>query len=111
MKTPRPSPKPRPRRAGRLSLRLYVAGQLPGSVNAERDLRTLFSGPGTAAPKLEIVDLLQEPERALTDGIMVTPTLVRLSPKPEVRILGALADLSRVRSVLGLRDRSKGGHD
>jgi len=111
MKSPRPSRTKRSGGTGRLSLRLYVAGQLPGSVDAEAILRTLCAGSESTPPKLEVVDLLQEPDRALADGIMVTPTLVRLSPKPEVRILGFLSDLARVRSALGLSAQSKGNHD
>jgi circadian clock protein KaiB len=80
-------------------------------VEAEATLRTLWVGPKATPPKLEVVDLLQEPDRALADGIMVTPTLVRLSPGPEVRILGFLSDLTRVRSALGLSAQSKGHHD
>ena len=32
--------------------------------------------------ELEIVDILQSPLRAFQDGILVTPTLVRLCPQP-----------------------------
>jgi circadian clock protein KaiB len=86
---------------GGLSLRLYVAGHSPNSVAAITNLQALCP---TLHPSslVEIVDVLQEPERALQDGIMVTPMLVRLSPEPTVQILGALSDLARVRSGLGI---------
>jgi circadian clock protein KaiB len=87
---------------GGLSLRLYVAGHSPNSVAATANLETLCAERHARSPRVEIVDVLQEPERALQDGIMVTPMLVRLSPKPTVQILGALSDLGRVRSALGI---------
>jgi len=52
------------------------------------------------------VDVLLEPERALSDGIIVTPTLVRLAPLPVVQILGALSNLGLVRATLGLATRT-----
>ena len=86
----------------RLSLRLYVAGQLPHSVEAAANLRSLCAGQFASSPVVEIVDALQEPGRALGDGIVFTPMLVRLSPGPVVKIPGTLADQVQVRSVLGL---------
>lgn len=111
MKSPPSSKAKRSARADRLSLRLYVAGQLPGSVDAQAILRALCAADDSNPPELEIVDLLQEPDRALTDGIMVTPTLVRVAPKPEVRILGLLSDSARIRSALGLGPQAKDRHD
>lgn len=90
---PRPAP---------LSLRLYVAGDLPQSTQAIANLRHLCSLPALPAVELEIVDVLKAPARALEDGIVATPTLVRLAPAPVVRVLGALSDSDRVRAALGL---------
>jgi circadian clock protein KaiB len=107
------SNQPKLKRAGDtsgLSLRLYVAGHSPNSVAAMANLRTLCAEQDAIPPTFEIVDVLQEPERALKDGIMVTPMLVRLSPEPTVQILGALADLGRVRSALGLEAQIKHDH-
>lgn len=96
--------------AARLSLRLYVAGHSPNSVAAMDNLRTLCAAQDAHPPTFEIVDVLSEPERALQDGIMVTPMLVRLSPEPMVQILGALSDLGRVRSALGIEAQAKPDH-
>lgn len=45
--------------------------------------------------------MLEEPLRALEDGVFVTPTLVELSPTP-VRIMGTLNERERVARLLGL---------
>jgi circadian clock protein KaiB len=104
------SNKPKQKRSAGLSLRLYVAGHSPNSVAATANLRTLCAAQDVNPPKFEIVDVLQEPDRALKDGIMVTPTLVRLLPEPTVQILGALSDLGRVRSALGIEAQIKPDH-
>jgi len=96
--------------AGGLSLCLYVAGHSPNSAAAMDNLRTLCAALDANPPQLEIVDVLQEPERALKDGIVVTPMLVRLSPEPTVQILGTLSELGRVRSALGIGAQGEYDH-
>ena len=85
-----------PSDTGGLALRLYVAGSAPNSVRAIANLRALCEEHFAAATTVEIVDLLQEPERALADGILVTPTLLKLSPPPTRRVVGNLSDASKV---------------
>ena len=46
--------------------------------------------------ELEIVDLLKHPQRALADGIIVTPTLLKLLPLPVQRVIGNLSDTNQV---------------
>lgn len=96
------------RRSGRtrFSLRLYVAGRAPNSAAALANLRALLAEAPLDArtADLEVVDVLEEPARALGDGVIVSPTLVRLSPAPEVRIVGSLSDLPAVRAALGLEN-------
>ncbi len=70
-----------------LVLRLYIAGETPNSLLALANLRTLLKGH---PHDLEIIDVLAAPERALDDGVFVTPTLVRLSPEPQHSIVGSL---------------------
>lgn len=41
---------------------------------------------------LEIIDLFEEPLRALEDGVMMTPTLLLVSCDPAVRIVGNLSN-------------------
>ena len=87
--------------AERLWLRLYVAGNAPNSVRAQANLKTLCASL-TGAIELEVVDVLDSPLRALTDGIMLTPTLVKLAPAPVLKLVGDLSDTLRVRTALGL---------
>ena len=83
----------------RLVLRLYVAGRGPNSVIAIANLRAICASD-FAEHTLEIVDVLTQPARAVADGVIVTPTLLKLSPRPQQRVIGNLSDTSLVRLTL-----------
>jgi circadian clock protein KaiB len=87
-----------------LSLRLYVAGQAPNSAAAIRNLGILFPGGEDSglSVKIEIVDLLLEPLRGLADGVVLSPTLVRLAPPPVRRVVGNLSNHGAVLLALGV---------
>jgi circadian clock protein KaiB len=91
-----------PTREGGLSLRLFVAGDSPDSSTAIANLRSLFPNGATAQVEIEIVDVHREPGRAARDGIIVTPTLLKLSPSPACRILGNLKNRDALTRLLGI---------
>ncbi len=86
----------------RLILRLYVAGDGPNSVAARTNLRRLLAPCDPATYSLEVVDCLREPIRTLQEGVLVTPTLVRIEPEPLRTIVGTLSDTTQVLEALGL---------
>ena len=53
--------------------------------------------------KLEIVDVCEYPRRALDDGILVTPSLAKVSPAPGANVIGNLSDTGSVLAALGVR--------
>jgi len=75
-----------------LRLRLYVAGTAPNSLSAIANTKAICAEHFASEYELEIVDLLEEPERALADRIIVTPTLLKLLPLPAQRLIGTLSD-------------------
>lgn len=83
--------------------RLYVLGGRVGSERAESDLRAVLDGcvPG-GRYVLEVVDLAAEPARAAADSVIAAPTVLRLQPGPERRIVGDLSDAKVVCEALGL---------
>ncbi len=85
-----------PQAAARLRVRLYVAGTAPNSVAALHNLRALCRDGLDGDCAIEVVDVLEEPGRALDDGIIVTPTLVRVEPAPSVFVVGDLGDRESV---------------
>ncbi len=87
-------------------LRLYVAGKAPNSVAARRALKRIVEQSMRDDIEVEIVDVFAEPQRAMEDGILVTPTLLRISPGPTWTIVGNLADGDRVTALLELVEES-----
>jgi circadian clock protein KaiB len=87
----------------RLRLRLYIAGRAPNSVRAIANCRAICDGHFASCHQLEIVDLLEHPKRALADGVIVTPTLLKLLPLPVQRVIGNLSDTNKVLMALSSR--------
>lgn len=83
-----------------LKLRLYVAGNAPNSVRAVGNARALCAEHFAGCHELEIVDVLNHPTRALADGVIVTPTLLKLAPPPAQRAIGNLSDLDGLLALL-----------
>ncbi len=79
-----------------LLLRLYVAGNAPNSLRAVANARAICDEHFASGHELEIVDLLEHPTRGLADGIIVTPTLLRVSPLPVQRMVGNLSNTNQV---------------
>jgi circadian clock protein KaiB len=52
--------------------------------------------------EIEVVDVLREPQRALSEGVYLTPTLVKVSPDPVRRVVGSLSESRPVLEALGL---------
>jgi circadian clock protein KaiB len=85
------------------SLRLYVAGNAPNSLRAISNAQAICQHQPGAPYALEIVDVLEHPKRALADGIIVTPTLIKVSPLPSQRMVGNLSDTQQVLLTLGAK--------
>ncbi len=81
---------------------LYVAGRAPNSVKAIANLEAICKRHLKDGYKLEIVDVCEHPRRALADGVLVTPSLTKMSPGATSNIIGNLSDTSSVLAALGL---------
>jgi circadian clock protein KaiB len=86
-----------------VAMRLYVAGRAPNSVKAISNLEAICREHFKDGYRLEIVDVCEHPRRALDDGILVTPSLAKLSPLPGANVIGNLSDTSSVLAALGLQ--------
>ena len=86
-----------------LIMRLYVASNAPNSLLAIANLTAICNEFLQGNFKLEVVDVLEEPLRALADGILVTPSLAKLSPSPTTHIVGNLSDKKSVLQALGIK--------
>jgi circadian clock protein KaiB len=81
---------------------LYVAGRAPNSIKAIANLEAICRLHLKGGYKLEIVDVCEHPRRALADGVIVTPSLTKVSPGPASNVIGNLSDTSTVLAALGL---------
>ena len=87
------------------SFRLYVAGQTERSQAAEANLRALCESRLPGGYELEVVDATELPGLAEEQRILATPTVVRLAPLPQRRVIGDLSDHQRAAYALGLPGR------
>jgi len=83
-------------------MRLYVAGRAPNSVKAIANLEAICRQHLKDSYRLEIVDVCEHPRRALDDGVLVTPSLTKVSPTPGANIIGNLSDTSSVLAAMGI---------
>jgi len=90
------------KRPEKFKFRLYVAGDAQNSTQAIANLSALCRGRLLDRHEIEVVDVFRYPQRALADGVMMTPTLVKLSPPPVRRIVGTLSQTLPVLQALGL---------
>lgn len=86
-----------------LRFHLFVAGSSPRSDRAVQNLRRMVDEHIDQACEVEVIDVLEFPERAEEDRILATPTLIRESPLPRRRITGDLSDAARVLQLIGTR--------
>ncbi len=91
----------------RVIIRLYIAGGAPNSVRAMANLNSICGEYLKDHYELEIIDILQQPLRALVDGVMITPTLSKVSPQPAIRLVGDLGAREDVLLALGLADKAR----
>ena len=73
------------RTPSQFKFRLYVAGDAQNSAQAVANLTAFCKACLAERHSIEIVNVFREPKRALADGILMTPTLVKLAPTPAPR--------------------------
>jgi len=81
---------------------LYVAGNAQNSSLAISNLNALCREHLPNRHQIEVVDVLREPKRALSESIFMTPTLLKHAPGPACRIVGTLSNPNVVLQTLGL---------
>jgi circadian clock protein KaiB len=77
-------------------LRLYVAGQTAKSISALDNLKRICETHLAGRYRIEVIDLLVNPQLAAGDQILAVPTLVRHLPEPIKKIIGDLSNEERV---------------
>jgi circadian clock protein KaiB len=78
--------------------KLYIAGTSERSLRAVKRIKEICERELDGMYTLEIIDLYQQPSRAIADQIVAAPTLVRRLPEP-VRLVGDLSDEAKVMAL------------
>lgn len=88
------------------TLRLYVAGQSPRSLRALANLQRLCAEELDARYRLEVIDLYQQPELAMSEQLVALPALIKRLPEPLRSIVGDMSNAERVLVGLDLLPRA-----
>ncbi len=97
-------------------LRLYVAGQTPRSIAAIANLKKICEAHLKGKYRIQVIDLLANPQLSREHQIIAIPTLVRKLPVPIRKLIGDFSDATRTLVGLQLRDPASrdvhphGGH-
>lgn len=83
-------------------LRLFVAGSSPVSIRAINNLQALLEEHLGGRYELEIIDVHQQPDLALTENITAVPMLVKSNPGPRRLFIGDMSDTKKLLRAFGL---------
>ena len=82
------------------AFRLFISGKNNATEQTLSCIHQLLEEGLTSPYTLKIVDICQNPEQAAIHQIFVTPTLIRVSPKPAKRIVGQFDDIPRILKII-----------
>jgi circadian clock protein KaiB len=77
--------------------KLFVTGKTIRSENAIKTIKEFCKEFLDDQCKVEIIDVLEQPDLAEEEKILATPTLVRQIPPPELRLVGDINDIKLLR--------------
>ena len=80
-----------------------MAGQTPKSIRAFANLKVLCEEHLKGRYRIEVIDLMENPQLARGDQIVAVPTLIRKLPQPVRKIIGDLSDSVQVLVGLDVR--------
>ena len=83
-------------------IRLYVAGRRAKVNEAVEKFRNFLNQNTIPHHEFEIIDVLEEPNRADDDKVFATPTMIRVSQNQSKRIVGDISDPEKMAILLGL---------
>lgn len=83
-------------------LKLYISGNTFRSRKAIANLKAFCQSQSIPKSAIEIVDILQYPEIAEAQKILITPTLIKELPLPQEKIIGDLSNTEVLSLVLDL---------
>jgi CheY-like chemotaxis protein len=89
---PGPERRAAPRRKCQVEIALYVNPPWPSSLKARANMDRVLARAAPGAVQTTVYDMGKDPERAVEDRVIFSPTLVKVWPEPRLWILGDLTD-------------------
>jgi len=84
-------------------LRLFVSGLLQNSLHAIKNIKQICEEHLKDNYELEIIDIYQQPELAISEQIIVIPVMIIKYPLPERRLIGDLSDVDKILEILNIK--------
>ena len=82
------------------ALRLFISSNNPNAEQTLANIHQLLEKRLANPYTLKVIDIAKHPEQAANHQIIITPTLIRISPKPIRRIVGQLDDIERLLTIV-----------
>lgn len=86
----------------KLTLLLYIVKNYPTSIAAEKEIREILKNIPDENYSFEVIDVINNPEKAEQEKIIAYPALVRKSPLPVRKIIGSFHEHDRICEMLNL---------
>jgi circadian clock protein KaiB len=102
---PKPKSKGKAKSSELLILKLYVAGQTPKSIAAFANLKKTCDEFLPNKYRIEVIDLLKNPQLAKGQQILALPAVIRSLPIPIKKMIGDFSNREKV--LVGLDLQSK----
>ena len=83
---------------------LYICGATPHCMQAVKNINDICGTYLDETTQVEIIDVNEHPEAAVKAQIIAAPTLIKLEPGPERRLIGDLSNRDKVLMALGIYD-------
>ena len=87
------------------ALKLYIVDETRKSMKLLNDLEEILQAELEGQYTLDVIDVLENPQKAIEDKIFATPTLVKLSPPPMKKIIGDVNTKERLLVELGVIEK------
>ena len=75
----------------------------PGSIRAIENVRKICDNHRKEKYDLEVIDIFQQRNMIKEMDIIAVPTLIRIFPEPEKRIIGDMLDIEKIINILEIR--------
>ena len=83
---------------------LYVSGESGRILQAINNLKEMVSEHLKGQAKVEVIDILDDPQKAVNAGICATPTIVKQLPEPLKKSIADLSDIEEIMFWLDINE-------